>query len=50
MGGIQIEYLLGLFFTVTAISFDGGRFHAEAFRLAAGVMLIVLAVLGITLI
>lgn len=50
MSGIQIEYLLGLYFIIVAISFTGGTFVADAFKLIAGIVLVVLAVLGISLI
>ncbi len=50
MSGIEIQYLLGIYFTVVSISFVNGRISADAVRLIAGLVLLVLAVLGMTLI
>jgi len=46
MNGVQIEYLLGIFFTVSSMSWTGGRVSADVIRLIAGIVLIVLAVIG----
>ncbi len=46
MSGIEIEYLLGLFFLITSLSFSGGTFSADAIKLIAGILLIVMAVIG----
>lgn len=50
MSGVQIEYLLGLYFAISAVSYSGGVFSADAFKLLVGVVLIVLAFLGKSLI
>jgi len=48
MNGVQIEYLLGLYFLIISLSFDGGRVGADAVRLIAGIVLLVAAILGFT--
>ena len=50
MSGIEIQYLLGIYFTVVAISWENGRISADAVRLIAGLILLVAAILGFTLI
>lgn len=50
MNGIQIEYLLGLYFLIQSISYSNGRVGADAVRLLAGVVLIIAAFLGASLI
>ena len=50
MGGVQIQYLLGIYFIVVSISWADGRVSADAIRLVAGLILLVTAVLGMTLI
>jgi hypothetical protein len=47
MSGTIVEYLLGIYFIVTSISWEGGRIGADAVRLIAGVVLFILAVLGV---
>jgi hypothetical protein len=47
MNGIDSEYLLGLYFFVTAITMAKGRINADAWRLVASLVLLVLAVLRI---
>lgn len=46
MTGVSIEYLLGIYFTVVSISWADGRISADAVKLIAGILLLVLAVLG----
>ena len=50
MSGIEIQYLLGLYFSIASVSFDGGKFTADAFKLIAGVVLIILSIVGFSLI
>lgn len=50
MNGVQIEYLLGLYFIVTSVSWASGQIKAEAWKLVCGVVLTIMAVLGISLI
>jgi putative Ca2+/H+ antiporter (TMEM165/GDT1 family) len=46
MNGIAIEYLLGIYFTVVSISWVNGKISADAVRLIAGVILLILAIIG----
>ena len=46
MSGISIEYLLGIYFTIVSISWVNGRISADAVKLIAGILLLVLAILG----
>lgn len=50
MNGIEIQYLLGIYFTVKSITWADGRISADAVRLIAGILLLVLAILGKTFI
>ena len=50
MGGIEIQYLLGLYFTIGSITWADGRISADAVRLIAGVILLILAFIGRSLI
>ena len=50
MNGIQIEYLLGLYFIVASITHNNNQFVADAFKLIAGIILVVLAVVGFSFI
>ncbi len=50
MNGIEIQYLLGLFFLVNSLSWTEGRISADAVRLIAGVVLIVMSILSFSLI
>lgn len=47
MNAVQTEYLLGLYFLIMSISFSGGRFTADAVKLIAGIVLLVMALLSI---
>ena len=47
MTGAAIEYLLGLFFAISAVDFSGSQFSANAFRLIAGIVLIIMAIVHI---
>lgn len=46
MDGIAIQYLLGVFFLVSSLGYAGGRISADWVRFLAGIILIVLAVIG----
>lgn len=46
MNGVEIEYLLGLYFVIVSLTYSGGRVSADFVRLVGGVLLLVLAVLG----
>lgn len=46
MTGIEIEYLLGIYFLVSSFTLVDGVFKADAFKLIASVLLILLALLG----
>jgi len=46
MTGVEIQYLLGLYFAIRSITFAGGRFSANAFLLIVGIVLIVMAIIG----
>lgn len=46
MTGIEIQYLLGLFFAIKSIVFVSGKFTANAFLLIVGVVLIVMSIIG----
>lgn len=50
MGGVQIEYLLGIYFIVVSLSYTGGRVGADAIKLVSGVILVAVAFLGISLV
>lgn len=50
MTGVEIQYLLGLFFVINSISWEGGRISADAVRAIAGGLLLVLAILKISFI
>jgi hypothetical protein len=47
MTAAAIEYLLGIYFAVSAVSLTGGAFSADAFKLLAGIVLIILALMHI---
>ena len=44
MNAIQIEYFLGLFFAISSVSLASGRLTADAVKLIAGVVLIIMAI------
>lgn len=46
MNGIEIEYLLGLYFSINSINWKDGRIEADAVKLIAGIVLFVLAFVG----
>ena len=46
MSGISIEYLLGIYFTIVSISWVNGRISVDAVKYPAGILLLVLAILG----
>ncbi len=46
MGGIEIMFLLGLYFIVVSLSFDGGKLSADFVRLFFGVVFVICAVAG----
>lgn len=50
MSGVEIQYLLGIYFTVISVSWSEGRVKADAVKVIAGIALVVLAVLGFSLI
>jgi hypothetical protein len=50
MTGITIQYFLGIYFLVDAISWGGDQVSANVIRLLAGIILIFLAVSGRSLI
>jgi len=52
MTGVEIEYLLGLYFTISSIgySYPGRAFVADGIRLIIGVVLIIFAAVGISLV
>lgn len=50
MTGIAIQYLLGIYFIVVSVSWSGGQISADAVKLIAGIVLVIAAVLGMTLI
>lgn len=47
MTGTEIEYGLGLYFVIASLSFKDGKFTADAIKLIAGILLLILAFLGI---
>lgn len=46
MNGVAIEYFLGIYFTVISIAWASGRISADAVKLIAGIVLLILAILG----
>lgn len=50
MNGVEIQYLLGLYFFIMSITWADGRISADAVRLIAGIILLVASVLGSSLI
>lgn len=50
MNGIEIQYLLGIYFMIISITWAGGQISADAVKLIAGLVLFVLAILGLSLI
>jgi hypothetical protein len=48
MTGAMGDYLLGIYFIVVSISWAEGRISADAIKLIAGIVLLVLAILGIS--
>lgn len=51
MTGIEIQYLLGIYFIVSTISTTPERrFNYDVVRLIAGIVLVILAVVGFSLI
>jgi len=48
MNGLQIQYLLGLFFALNTVRFEGGRLNADLAQVVIGIVLVVTAVLGLT--
>jgi hypothetical protein len=48
MTGVIVEYLLGLYFIGISLSWENGKFVADAVKLIFGVLLLILAVLGIS--
>lgn len=48
MNGIQIEYLLGLFFIISSSSYQGSNtsITTDLFKLVAGIILVLMAILG----
>lgn len=49
MDGLQIQYLLGLFFALHTVRFTGGRIDADFAQVVIGVILVITAVIGATL-
>lgn len=50
MSGIQSEYLLGLYFLVVSISYNGGKVSADGIRLVFAILFLALAFFGKSLI
>jgi hypothetical protein len=50
MDGVQIQYLLGLYFLIVSISWASGRISADAVKLIAGLILLLMAFFGRSLI
>lgn len=48
LNGTLVEYFLGIYFIVVSITWDGGRISADAVKLIAGLILFILAVIGIS--
>ncbi len=48
MSGTIVEYFLGIYFIVISIEWANGRISADAVKLIAGLILFVLAVLGVS--
>lgn len=48
MNGVEIEFLLGLYFTISSLSFENNKFTADVIKLIAGVLLLVLSVMFIS--
>jgi hypothetical protein len=46
MNGIQIEYLLGLYFIISSVKWEAGKFVADPIRIVAGIILLILAIIG----
>jgi len=46
MNGIEIEYLWGIYFIVLSLTWVNGEFKADAIKIIAGVLLLVLAIIG----
>lgn len=49
MNGLQIQYFLGLFFALNTIRFEGGKINADLAQVVIGLLLVVTAVVGATL-
>ncbi len=49
MDGVQIQYLLGLFFALNTVRFQKGRVDADFAQVVIGIILVVCAVFGATL-
>jgi len=50
MNGVEIQYLLGLYFLVTSMSLGEGKFKFDIVKGVAAAVLIISAILGVTLI
>ena len=50
MTGVEIQYFLGIYFFVISLSWENGRISADTVRLIAGIVLLISAVLGLTLV
>lgn len=49
MNGLEIQYLLGLFFALNTVRFEGGRITGDLAQVLIGILLVVMAVVGFTL-
>ncbi len=50
MSAILIEYLLGLYFIVASLGYSENRITADFIKLVAGIILVVMAVVGFSLV